>query len=451
MTARSFEKQAGVHKSKKEAVEASGDTFRSFKELGSLVTDLFAEIAQLSADTEGVSRPAFSVKESEVLGYLESVALKYGLSVSQDGGKNYLFSLAEDEAAKQYVLVGSHIDSVPHGGNYDGLAGILAGLICLIRAQLDGKRFTRAVKVIALRGEESHWFGPCYIGSKCLTGQLGESELSSRHKKDGRTLGEHLAALGVDVDTIRKGEPLMDVSGLLGYIELHIEQGPMLVEKRIPAAIVSGIRGNLRHRNILCKGEAGHSGAVPRVYRHDPVMAFADLLSRLDESWLTIIQKGGDLVLTSGVVATNPETHSLSRIPDQVGFSLDCRSQSTAVLNEMRELIGQEMVQIEADRKVKFIADEEISTAPATMSKTLTTDLKKAMERIGLEPFVMSSGGGHDAAVFSNAGIPTGMVFVRNQNGSHNPDEAMAIEDFLVGSCIIYEYLMAPEKQKFDL
>ena len=444
MTVESYKKQAGVQKSTKDAVAAKGDTFESFKELGSFVTDLFTAIAQLSADTEGVSRPAFSAKESEVLGYLETVALEYGLSVSQDGGKNYLFSLTEDEAAQQYVLVGSHIDSVPHGGNYDGLAGVLAGLLCLIRAKQDGKRFARPVKVIALRGEESHWFGPCYIGSKCLTGQLSNAELFSRHKEDGRTLEEHLAVLGIDTDAIRKGKPLMDVSDLLEYIELHIEQGPMLVEKRIPAAVVSGIRGNLRHKNIVCKGEAGHSGAVPRVYRHDPVMAFADLLSRLDESWLTIIQKGGDLVLTSGVVATNPETHSLSRIPDQVGFSLDCRSQSTAVLHEMRELIGQEMAQIEADRKVTFLVDEEISTAPAKMSETLTTELKNAMGRIGLEPFVMSSGGGHDAAVFSNAGIPAGMVFVRNQNGSHNPHEAMDIDDFLVGSSIIYEYLMVP-------
>lgn len=442
MTARPNTTEPGEDKKKKDIAAATGETFESFKELEAIATRLFAEIAELSADTEGVSRPAFSPKESEILGYLEAVALQYGLSVSQDRGKNYLFSLPEDEAAKQYVLVGSHIDSVPHGGNYDGLAGILAGLSCLIRARLDGTRFARPVKVIALRGEESHWFGPCYIGSKCLTGQLSKDELSSRHKKDGRPLGEHLAALGIDVDTITVGEPLMDVTGLLEYLELHIEQGPMLVEKKIPAAVVSGIRGNLRHKNIVCRGEAGHSGAVPRVYRHDPVMAFADLLSRLDESWLTIIQKGGDLVVTSGVVATNPETHSLSRIPDQVGFSLDCRSQSTAVLHEMRQLIAQEMAQIEADRKVKFIADEEIFTAPATMSTTITAELKNAMERIGLEPFIMSSGGGHDAAVFSNAGIPTGMVFVRNQNGSHNPNEAMAIEDFLVGSCIMYEYLM---------
>ncbi len=251
-----------------------------------------------------------------------------------------------------------------------------------------------------------------------------------------------MKAIGIDIDTIHKGEPLMDVNALLEYVELHIEQGPLLVEKQIPAAIVSGIRGNLRHRRIICQGEAGHSGAVPRAYRHDPVMALADLLSRLDESWLTILQKGNDLVLTSGIVSTDPETHSLSRIPEQVAFSLDSRSQSTTVLNEMRDLIHQEMTQIEIDRKVRFKLDKELRTAPAMMAKTVVTQLKQSMKRIELEPFTIPSGGGHDAAVFSNAGVPTGMVFVRNRNGSHNPEEAMDIKDFLLASGIVYEHLM---------
>ncbi len=411
-------------------------------DLRTVAENLFSDIADISADVEGVSRPAFSAKESEVLRYLEGVAGQFGLCVWYDAGQNVLFSLPEDENAEKYILVGSHIDTVSRGGNFDGLAGIVAGLLCLIKARQNCQRFVRSVKVIALRGEESDWFGPCYIASKCLTGQLGMDELASRHKVDGLTLGEHMSAVGVNIDAVRRGEPLMDVSALLEYVELHIEQGPLLVEKKNPAAIVSGIRGNLRYRYIKCEGEAGHSGAVPRAYRRDPVMALADLLSRLDESWLTILQKGNDLVLTSGIVSTNPETHAMSRIPDQVVFSLDSRSQSKTVLNEMRDLIQLEMAQIEADRKVQFQLGAELCTAPAMMAETVVTGLKQSMERMGLEPFVMPSGGGHDAAVFSNAGVPTGMVFVRNRNGSHNPDEAMDISDFLLASGIIFDYLM---------
>ena len=104
------------------------------------------------------------------------------------------------------------------------------------------------------------------------------------------------------------------------------------------------------------------------------------------------------------------------------------------------------MTQIEGDRKVQFHLDDEIFTAPAIMSDKLTTQLKEAMAWKGLEPLIMSSGAGHDAAVFSNAGVPTGIVFIRNRNGSHNPDEAMDVNDFLIGSEIIYEYLTRSDK-----
>ena len=103
----------------------------------------------------------------------------------------------------------------------------------------------------------------------------------------------------------------MDPKTIDSYIELHIEQGPLLIEKDMPAAVVSGIRGNIRYRKIRCIGEPGHSGAVPRAYRKDPVLAMADLLTRLDESWLTILQKGEDLVITCGMVATDPQRHAL--------------------------------------------------------------------------------------------------------------------------------------------
>ncbi len=420
----------------------SGCTVTPLIDLYTVSERLFNDIEDISADIRGVSRPAFSGKESEVLLYLEQAAKGYGLSVWHDAGQNLMFSLPEDKNARKYVLVGSHIDTVPRGGNFDGLAGIVAGLLCLIKAQQSCKQFARPVKVIALRAEESDWFGPCYIGSKCLTGQLHSSELACTHKVDGLTLAEHMESVGVDIDSIRRGKPLMDVSALLEYVELHIEQGPLLVEKKTPVAIVSGIRGNIRHKCITCIGEAGHSGAVPRAYRHDPVMALADLLSRLDESWLTILQKGNDLVLTSGIVSTDHETHSMSRIPDKVIFSLDSRSQSTTVLNDMRELIQLEIAQVEADRKVRFQLDKELWTAPAMMADKVVTNLQNSMRRMGLEPFIMPSGGGHDAAIFSNAGVPSGMVFIRNKNGSHNPDETMDISDFLLGSSIIYDHLM---------
>lgn len=402
---------------------------------------LFDDVAAFSGDAAGVSRPAFSAIETQTLAYLEKYARDQGLCVEYDAGQNALFCLPEDKEAEKFILVGSHVDSVPNGGNFDGLAGVVSGLLCLAMAKHQNLRFAKPVKVIALRAEESAWFGPCYIASKALLGKLGDAELRSTHKGDGRELGAHMADIGINMNRVHQHLPLMDLDKIDSYVELHIEQGPLLVEKNMPAAVVSGIRGNIRYKKIRCIGEAGHSGAVPRAYRRDPVLAMADLLSRLDESWLTILQKGEDLVLTSGIVSTDPEKHALTRIPDLVDFSLDFRSQSAEALDAMRALLAQEIKSVERERGVKFELDEELHTAPALCDTDLVAGLSTAMGNIQMEPFSMPSGGGHDAAVFANAGVPSAMVFVRNTNGSHNPDEAMEIPDLVSGTDIIFNYL----------
>lgn len=402
---------------------------------------LFEDVAAFSADTAGVSRPAFSAMETRTLKYLEGYARAQGLAVDYDAGQNAIFSLPEDAEAKKFILVGSHVDSVPNGGNFDGLAGVIAGLLCLARARYEGIRFAKPVKVIAMRGEESAWFGPCYIASKALLGKLEEEEISAKHKGDGRDLGTHMSEIGINMSRVRQHLPLMDPETIDSYIELHIEQGPLLIEKDMPAAVVSGIRGNIRYRNIRCIGEPGHSGAVPRAYRKDPVLAMADLLTRLDESWLTILQKGEDLVITCGMVATDPQCHALTRIPDLVDFSLDLRSQSAEALDDIRTLLMQEIRTVEKERGVTFERDGEMYTAPALCDNQMIDGLSESMARVNQKPFTMPSGGGHDAAVFANAGIPSAMIFVRNRNGSHNPDEAMEIADLIAGTDIIFNYL----------
>ncbi|WP_068083530.1 Zn-dependent hydrolase [Polycladidibacter stylochi] len=406
-----------------------------------LATEIFEYFAQNTKDTEGVSRPAYSDIETQSLAYLDALATRYGLCVQKDTLQNSIYCLPEHATQTPYILVASHIDSVPQGGNFDGLAGIVGGLLCLIEAKQTQKQLPMAVRVMALRGEESAWFGPCYMASKALLGKLSREELTSKHKTDGHTLERAMQAVGIDTAPIAAGTPLLDTSEVYQYLELHIEQGPLLVEKDLPAAVVSGIRGNFRHKKLRCIGEAGHSGAVPRAYRHDPVFALADLLTRLDESWLTILQKGSDMVLTSGIVGTDPARHAMTRIPDEVSFSLDIRSQSIHVLNAMRALLREEMCTLEKDRGVRFELDEEHAVAPALCDDYMVAQLSASMADVVGEPFVMASGAGHDAAVFANEGVASAMVFVRNANGSHNPLEQMEISDFMVATAIIYDYL----------
>lgn len=411
-------------------------------DLAPLAQKIFDDIRALSVDGPGVSRPAFSQTETAVLDYLAEVARDNGLDVTEDSARNLVFSLPGDRDASRWALIGSHVDSVPQGGNFDGLAGVVAGLLVLIDVQRSGLPLRVAVKCIALRAEESAWFGTCYIGSRALTGQLSSTDLDASHRGDGQTLRSHMARAGIDTE---KDGPLMDLSRIEEYLELHIEQGPILVERDLPVAVVTGIRGNIRHQAVRCIGEAAHSGAVPRQYRHDPVMAMAELLRQLDRTWESTINAGGDLVVTSGIVATDPARHALARIADEVVFSLDIRSLDTDTLDEMAGVLAGHMQDITTRLGVSFEPGQATRAEPALMDPDIVAHLLEAMERIGETPFAMPSGAGHDAAVFANAGVPSGMVFVRNRNGSHNPDEAMEIEDLMVGVRLLSDHL-APRR-----
>lgn len=227
--------------------------------------------------------------------------------------------------------------------------------------------------------------------------------------------------------------PLFDKALVKAYLELHIEQGPVMVARKLPLAVVSGIRGNVRHNTIRCLGDAQHSGVVPRWLRRDAMFAVADLIMRLDEHWRVLLERGTDLVVTTGVVSTDPAEHSISRIPGQVSFSFEARSKSNDTLEAFYQLMRAEVAAISRERGVRFEFDRRLLSEPATMDERLCGLLSRACSAQGTPHEVIPSGAGHDASLFANAGIPSAMLFVRNQHGSHNPHEAMELDDFMRG------------------
>ena len=399
---------------------------------------LFAELLELSRDTTGVSRPSYGRGESLAFDMIEKAARSEGLITSRDDAANMIIELETIPADQEYILTGSHLDSVPQGGNYDGAAGVIAGLLCLIEYKRSGTRPKIPVKVIALRGEESAWFGACYLGSKSLFGKLSASEQSLLHRDDKRPLKEHMKECGADVEKIANNELLIDPSTIKAFFELHIEQGPVMVARNLPVAAVTGIRGNIRHKEIRCTGEAGHSGAVPRWLRHDAVFGTAELITRIDDHWTTILQHGGDLVATTGILTTNPQNHAMSRIPGEVTFSFEARSQYEHTLAAIEALLHSECATITHERKVTFTFDKPIQTPPAVLDPHLVECINRACGEEGLPIEAIPSGAGHDASIFANAGISTGMIFVRNRNGSHNPEEEMDITDFIRAASVLY-------------
>lgn len=405
----------------------------------SLAEKLFSDVRELSFDGVGVTRDSYGRGESSTAEYLREFALSEGLEVTADAAANLVFRFPDVPPETPVVWVGSHMDSVPQGGNYDGLAGIVAGLLCMVARKRDDQ--SGAIEVIGFRGEESAWFGKACVGSTCLVGKLTEADLSLPRRGEGMTLGESMRALGADVAAIAAGEKLFDVSRVKAYLELHIEQGPVMVARDLPVAVVSGIRGNFRHNQVRCLGDAQHSGVVPRWLRHDAMFGVADLIMRLDEHWRVLLERGTDLVVTTGMVGTDPAEHAVSRIPGQVTFSLEARSRSTDTLEAFYQLMRAECTAISRERGVRFEFDRRVISEPATMDPKVCDILSDMCKARGLTFDVIPSGAGHDAALLANAGVPSGMVFVRNQNGSHNPHEAMEIDDFMRGVQVLSDAL----------
>lgn len=296
----------------------------------------------------------------------------------------------------------------------------------------------RDYTVLVTRMEESSWFGRAYVGSLALTGNLKPSEVQLKHRDRDETLAETIRKSGFDPEAMTSGKPLKDLSNIDAFIELHIEQGPTLEnskDKRIAA--VTGIRGNLRHKICKVIGETAHSGAVNREYRHDAVLALADLLSRMDKHWKEWLDQGKDLVFTCGVVNTAP-TAAIAIIPGEVTFGLDMRSLSMQTLYDFHDLMIKECEQIAAERGVKFEFDDVLVCESSGVAPEVRARIEKAAVDHNLGAQSIPSGAGHDAAVLSNAGVPVGMIFVANQNGSHNWREAMELDDFMNGCELLW-------------
>jgi N-carbamoyl-L-amino-acid hydrolase len=400
---------------------------------------LFERLRELTADTEGVTRAAYLLSESAAHDFVADIAREHGLEVSRDRAANLVMTLPGRGAAPP-VFVGSHLDSVPQGGNYDGAAGVLAGLLCLIRLRLSGLTPPRTIKLIAFRGEESPWFNVAWVGSRALFGELG-GDLERTHRQSGRTMRDHLAAANADVEAIAAGRRLLQPEEIAAFYELHIEQGPVMIERDAAVGIVSGIRGILRIPSIVCSGEEGHSGAVPRELRRDAVAAVVELLHRLDTDWRKLLAQGHDIVVTSGVLSTNPRQHSASRIAGEITFSLDVRSLERAVLDDFQNRLKASIRDISHSHHVSFELGSRYLMPPETMDPDLRRHLHRAAEHCGVPVIDIASGSGHDAMVFARNGVPSAMIFVRNQNGSHNPREAMEIADFLKAADVLYHAL----------
>lgn len=409
-----------------------------------LAERLFAELRDRTSDTRGVTRMSYGPGEEIAHAILRREAEALKLAVETDAACNQYLTLPGQTDAPR-IVIGSHLDSVPKGGNFDGAAGVLMGLSVLSGIVAAGRVPPRPITVMAIRAEESAWFSASYIGSRAAFGQLKAQELDTVVRAgDGVTLGEAITMAGGNVNEVAAGGGHWAPDDVGVFLEPHIEQGPVLATKGMPLGIVSDIRGSLRYRHAVCHGAYAHSGTTPRLARRDSVLAVSALVIGLEQLWRQFEAQGRDLTVTVGETATDPEESSFSKVAGLVRFSLDIRSNARATLDEFEIELEVLTTSIEKDRNVRFEFGTRTSTAPASMHPAVIAGLRHAADEVRQPVPEMPCGAGHDAATFADLGIPTGMLFLRNTNGSHNPDEHMDIIDFGAGAAILMRFCLSP-------
>lgn len=399
---------------------------------------IFDDIREMSRDVQGVTRQAFSDKETEVLNYLKAIGQNLQLEINEDRAGNVWMTLPGKDRTLPAFVAGSHVDSVPQGGNYDGLAGVTAALTVAWWMRETQFQPTRDYTVLMMRGEESSFFGKAYMGSLGMLGKLTAKDLALKIRDGSCTLAQAMQSCGIDTEAVSSGKALVDTSRIAAFVELHIEQGPTLdAQKEARAGIVTGIRGNIRHKAVRIIGEAAHSGATDKPYRHDALMAFTDWIQRVDRAWDRWLVKGEDLVFTVGVLKM-ASSAAISVIPGEVTFSVDIRSLSADTAKRFHELMQKYGEEVAEERGVKIEYDAALLTAPSGVDAALSERLESSAKAEGIPCMRLASGAGHDSAVLGNNGIPVAMIFVANQLGSHNPHEAMKMEDFMQGTDILW-------------
>lgn len=397
------------------------------------VWELLERIGHETTDSPGITRAAWSRSEEMAASLVREFARRHGLQVLNDEFGNIQFLPPGLDPATPCVTTGSHLDSVPHGGNYDGLAGIAAGLAVLAAANADPLNRARPFRAVAMRCEESPWFGTAYLGSRLMLGLSTLDEIGDLVRSDsGESLRHHIQHLGYP----RTGEalaPRLNSDLVMSFLELHIEQGPLLESDDIPVGIATAVRGNVRFPEARCVGAYGHSAALPRGFRRDAVLAVAELALGLDRFWKDRIAQGDeDFVFTVGKFATDAAQHAMTKVAGEVKFSLNIGAAARTSLDAARTVLFDLIKGIETDRGVTFELGREVGTTPTELDMMLITLIEDTAGALGIATRRMPTVG-HDAAMFVRAGVPSAVILIRNANGSHNSDEALDREDFAGG------------------
>lgn len=384
--------------------------------------DSFYDIG--STENGGVTRLGYTEQEDRMHAVLTKLGRELQCQVEEDeAGNTYVMNNQDSD----YYLIGSHLDSVIEGGRYDGVAGIIAGLMVMKWAKEEGMKVP--IRVGAFRCEESSNFGCCTIGSGLITREIYKQDIGGLVSIEGETLEAIFCRRKLNLHPAK-------ITGIRQYLELHIEQGKVLEESGTTVGIVQTIAGPRRFK-IYLRGMAEHSGATPMCMRNDAMCAAAEIILELERigNKEAVYQS----VATVGVVNNHPNV--LNVIPGEVELGVDIRGIEGASLDRIEKSMREVARRICEKRGIEYLEEKTSDIPPVDMSSEVQTGLEQAARRLGIGSRKIISGAGHDAMSF--AGIcDTGMVFIPCMKGvSHNRAEFASIFHICDGARVIYEYL----------
>lgn len=385
----------------------------------------FDYLYSIGADeTGGVTRLGYTKNEDVMHGAIRNFAREMGLKYSSDEvGNTYVY----EEDYSEYYLIGSHLDSVISGGRYDGVVGVLAGL--LILKWIKENNLNIPLKVVAFRCEESSSFGIATVGSGLITKKLQIEKMKKVKNTEGVSLYEALKFRGYNPECKK-------IEGILNYFELHIEQGRILEDEGLKIGIINSIAAATRYW-LTIDGRQDHSGATPMGMRQDALCAAGEIIIELEK--IAKRESVHSSVGTVGYLGNYPNAFNV--VPGRVKMGLDIRGVDKDSIDRIDDEIVKFVDEVCKKRDLNYELDNISKAIPVKLDENLKNELNEVATKFGIEHKIMNSGAGHDAMKFWDI-APTGMLFIPCKDGvSHNKAEDIDYEDIILGSKIIFEEL----------
>ena len=382
--------------------------------------------AVAEADGGGIVRPAYGTAHAEAVALVAGWMQEAGLEVGLDATGNLIGLWPGTDPQAPAIGIGSHLDTVPHGGAFDGALGVLAALEAVDAMAKRGERLRRTVAVLGFADEEGNNFGIGVLSAQLWIGEIPPERYGEVRDREGRGLDAYLAAFEVP------GVPRVQRPVLDAYLEAHVEQGPVLESEGRPAAAVEGIVG-ISRTTVRFTGQANHGGTTPMHLRRDASWGAAELALAVRD---LARASDGRAVATVGVFEVGPGATNV--VPGNALLRVEMRSPDEGRLTAMRAAVEAEAAAC-AERHGLEVALEAWHHAPAVpMEARLLGATRQALLDAGLEPYVMPSWAGHDAKVLARR-MPVGMVFVPSAGGiSHAPNEHTEPRDCATAAELLY-------------